>query len=92
MGRSVNDPLKEYGTWAYQAGVSGTEAIPSGKRVLGITAVTGASAGSIVIDSGDAITVPANSAVEIQPKANLVAPTIVFDSTTSYLVEYVADS
>jgi type 1 fimbria pilin len=91
MGRHVNDPLKEFGSWGYLAGVDGTVAVPSDTRVLGISATAGASGGSIVIDDGDAIPVPANSTIEIQPKANLVAPSIVFDTTEAYIVEYVQD-
>jgi hypothetical protein len=89
--RSVNDPLKEYGRWSYRAGTSGTVVVSSGLRVVGITAVS-AAGGSLTINSGDAIPVPAGTPLSINPMGNLVAPTIIFDSTNAYFVDTVDDS
>jgi hypothetical protein len=89
--RSVNDPLKEYGAWSYRAGVSGAVVIAANKRVTGITA-TSSGGGSVVINSGDAIAVPAGSTISIAPMGNLVAPTITFTTTTAYFIDTVDDS
>lgn len=83
----------EEGTWTYKAGVSGTVVVPALGRVIGIAAsATGASA-TVVINGGDAIpiTVPTSGVgtVDIAPRANLVAPSIVFTGTTAYLIEIV---
>jgi hypothetical protein len=91
VGRSVNDPLREFGRWSYLAGVSGAVVVPPGRRVLSLAAQAGAGAGSVVIDSGPPIPVPANGSVEIEPRANLTAPIVVFDQTEAYLIELVSD-
>ncbi len=78
----------ETGAWGYKAGASGTPAIPAGARVLGIAAHA-TTAGSMTINAGDSIPVPANSAIEFAPRGNLTAPTIVLTGTDSYLIEYV---
>lgn len=80
----------DFGTYGYNAGVSGTVAIASGKRVTHIHAkADGATAATIVINGGDTITIPINGSVTLYPKGNLVAPSIVFGSTASYFVEHV---
>lgn len=75
------------GTWAYEAGVAGTEIIGAGQRVIGIAAHAGIVAGSMTINGGDVIPVPANSSITINPYGQLVAPTIVFTGTDSYFIE-----
>lgn len=75
------------GTWAYDAGVSGVEVIGAGRRVIGIAAHAGILAGSMTINGGDVIPVPANSSITINPYGQLVAPTIVFTGTDSYFIE-----
>lgn len=77
------------GTWGYAAGTSGTPTIGAGKRVISITAFA-SSAGSMTINGGDSIPLPANLAVSIAPLGNLVNPTLVFTSTSSFFVEWVA--
>jgi hypothetical protein len=76
------------GTWAYKGGVSGTVTVPAGGRVLDINAHSTAG-GSMTINGGDSIPIPANFGFTFTPMGNLVAPTIVFTSTDSYAVEYV---
>lgn len=90
MGRSASDPLREFGDWEYEAGVAGTVNVPAGSRVVGITA-TAASGGSVTIDGGDPIPLPAGVAFAFEPKGNLVAPEIIFDSTDAYVVEWLDD-
>lgn len=80
----------ETGAWAYRAGASGTVAVPAGRRVLQITATAGAADATMTINGGDTITIPAYRALTIEPKGNLVAPSIVFTSTTAYFIEDVA--
>lgn len=78
----------ESGTWSYLAGVSGTVNVPAGGRLLGVTATGGTSAASMTINGGATITIPANQAIDFSPRAQLVAPSFVFTSTVSYVVEY----
>lgn len=86
--RDVNDSLREYGVWSYVAGTSGTVVVPDHKRVVGI-ATASTVGGSVVINGGDAIPVPAAGFLNIEPKGNLISPTIIFTATTSYMVEMV---
>lgn len=74
------------GTWGYHAGISGTEVIPAGQRVIGIAAHATV-AGSMTINGGDSVPIPAQSGIAIQPVGQLVAPTLVFTSTDGYFVE-----
>jgi hypothetical protein len=74
------------GTWGYHAGVSGTVVVAAGERVVGIAAHA-TDAGSMTIDGGDSVPVPAGTGVVFTPQGNLVAPTIVFTGTDSYVVE-----
>lgn len=83
----------EEGVWDYRAGASGSVTIPDGGRVLGIAVCTIQAGATVVIDGGDAIPIPwvdgTVQGVEIAPRANLVAPTIVFSGTAGYVVEFV---
>jgi hypothetical protein len=76
------------GTWDYRAGASGTVNVPAGGRVLGIAAHS-AGGGSMTINGGASIPIPANVGIAFTPQGNLVAPTLVFTSTDSYAVEFV---
>lgn len=79
----------ERGTWSYVSGVNGTVVVAAGKRVIGIAAYSTAG-GTLTIDGGDSVTIPAGSAISIEPKGNLIAPTIVFSGgVTAYFVESV---
>ena len=83
------------GTWGYVSGVSGTETLTGGKRVLQITAMAQQAAGSLTINGGSAIPLPygatdkASSSITIEPRGNLVDPVLVFSSTVAYFVEWV---
>jgi hypothetical protein len=80
------------GTWGYQAGTSGTESTDlSAKKVLAIFASAPTSGnGSVAINGGDSIVVPAGKSVNIEPRGTLVAPSIVFTGTDAYFIETVA--
>lgn len=84
------DLKRESGTWAYLAGVSGTSAVPVGGRVLSVGALGGAGAGSVTINGGASIPIPAGTPWSLEPKGNLVSPTFVFTGTQSFTVEYVS--
>lgn len=83
------------GTWGYNAGVSGTLTLTGNKRVLQITAIAEEAAASFTINGGDTITLPygstdkVSSAITVEPKGNLLNPTIIFSSTKAYFVEWV---
>lgn len=80
---------QERGTWSYAAGVNGTVVVAAGKRVIGIAAYSTAG-GTLTINGGDSVVISAGSAISIEPKGNLTAPTIVFSAgVTSYVVETV---
>jgi hypothetical protein len=77
------------GAWSYHSGVSGTLVVPAGQRVLGISAHATA-AGSMVINGGSSIPIPAGASFNLEPNGNLVAPTVVFTGTDAYFVEVVS--
>lgn len=79
---------QEYGTWGYSAGISGSVSLVGAKRILAITAHC-TTAGTVTINGGTPIPVAALSALSIEPKGNLVDPSIIFTTTDSYFVEYV---
>lgn len=76
------------GVWGYAAGVTGSTTIPAGGKVLQITA-SSLFGGTVQINTGPSVTIPARGSLCIEPKGNLVAPTIVFSNTTAFFVEYV---
>lgn len=86
-GSSIVD-ANQTGVWGYRAGVSGTPSIPAGAKVLQVTAASVAG-GSLTINGGDTVPLPPNGSISIEPRGNLVAPTLVFTATSAYFVEYV---
>lgn len=86
----VSDPLTtaSYGTWDYKAGVSGTPTFGGGSKIRSIIArsLTG---GSLTINGGDSIPIPASVGLEINPQGLLVSPTLVFTGTDMYFIEFV---
>lgn len=80
---------KSFGTWAYYGGTSGTITVGAGQRVLSISCHS-TIGGSLTINGGATIPVPANVGFAINPRGNLVAPTIVYSSTDSYFIEVVS--
>lgn len=84
-----SDLDKVVGTWAYYAGTSGTVNVTSGQRVLGISAHS-TLGGTMTINGGQTITVPANVSLVITPVGNLTAPTVVFTGTDTYFIEVVS--
>lgn len=85
----------DVGTWNYKAGVSGTATLTGGKRVTRITAIALGAGGTVQINGGDSIPVPYDSTdktssdLTIEPKGNLVDPTIIFTGTDAYVIEWV---
>jgi hypothetical protein len=80
---------KNFGAWSYYAGAFGTVIVGAGQRVLGI-GVHATTTGVLTINGGASIPIPAGVSINIEPLANLVAPTIVFTGTDSYMVEVVS--
>lgn len=80
---------KNYGTWAYYSGLTGTVIVSAGQRVVGISAYS-SSGGSLTINGGSTVTLPAGVAISIEPNGNLVAPTIIFVGTNTFFVEVVS--
>ena len=80
---------KNFGTWSYYAGTSGTVIVTGGQRVIGIGchSTTG---GSFTINGGASVPIPTNISINVEPLGNVMAPTIVFTSTDSYFVEVVS--
>jgi hypothetical protein len=77
------------GTWAYYAGTSGTVNVTAGQRVLGIAAHA-TTAGSMTINGGASVPIPAGTGIQFSPVGNLVAPTLVLTGTDSYVIEVVS--
>lgn len=86
---SVATLPNEAGTWTYNAGVTGSYSASAGKRVLQITMVGGAGGGTLTINGGDSIPIPQDVSLAISPRANLIAPSMVFSNTTAYFIELV---
>jgi hypothetical protein len=88
MTANVTVQDDQRGAWAYASGVSGTVVVAAGRRVTGIAAhsVVG---GTLTINGGDSVAIPTGGSISIEPRGNLVAPTIVFSDTSSYFVESV---
>lgn len=84
-----NNVDKSFGTWSYNGGTSGTVTVEAGKRVLSISCHS-TNGGTLQINGGDIIPVPANVGFAINPLGNLVAPTIIYTGTDSYFIEMVS--
>lgn len=78
------------GEWDYRSGVSGIPDFPSTARILSLAAVAGESDGSVVIDGGSSIPIPAGMSFGMTIEADLIDPAIVFTGTVSYVVQYVS--
>jgi hypothetical protein len=78
------------GTFGYAAGTSGTVALSGGKKVGTIT-VHCTTAGSLTINGGASIAVPANSQFSASyPDGKLTDPTIVCTGSDSYYIDYLS--
>ena len=75
------------GTWGYNAGIDGSVTLTGSKKVIGIAAHC-TTAGSMTINSGDSIPIPALVGIHFIPIGNIVDPTIVFTGTDSYVIEH----
>ena len=85
----INDKTPdELGIWAYYGGVSDAGLAVVG-RVLGISAYAASTGATVSINGGDAIPVPPSGGFALDPRGNLLDPTIVFAGTDAYFVEVV---
>jgi hypothetical protein len=77
----------QVGTFGYKAGTNGTVALTGSKKVhgVGVVAIT---AGTVTINGGETITIPAKSAWSWDFKGNLTDPTFIFTGTAAYFIEY----
>lgn len=75
------------GVWDYDAGAVGTLVVGAGKRIVGIMAHT-TTGGSIQINGGTVIPLPANFTFNLNPNGQITAPTIVFVGIDLYFVEH----
>lgn len=80
---------KQSGNWGYVSGTSGTVTLPAGSRVLQISAAS-VSAGTFSVNGGDEILIPANQQFTLEPRGNLISPTVSFNNTASYVIEFVS--
>lgn len=88
---SIDDKLPDLsGTWGYDSGTSGSVTIGASKRVCQITCVAEASGATVTINGGSTVTIPALTSLTIEPRANLIAPSLVFTGTAAYFVEHVS--
>lgn len=76
------------GVWDYDGGVSGTIVVPPGGKVLTITAVDTVGGGTVQINGGAIIPIPALVGFTANPEGRLVAPTIEFVGTESCFVDW----
>ena len=76
------------GTWGYMAGASGTSTLPATARLLAVAAHA-TTAGTLVINGGDSIPIPAQTGWGLDGVfGQLVGPTLVFTGTDSYFAAY----
>lgn len=80
--------LLDNGTWAYRAGVDGTVNLGGSDYIIGISA-TSAVGGSLRINGGDTVPIPANVGISIAPQGVLKGASITFTGTDSFFVEIV---
>lgn len=79
---------KESGDWDYVSGTGGGTEVVVG-RMVGSFFFANAADGTITIDGGSTITVRAGCGIAINPKGNLLNPTIVMSGSVDYMIEYV---
>ena len=84
----LTDAFAGSGEWDYRAGIDGSPTLPDDAQLLGITAHA-TTAGSMSINGGDSIPIPANATVYFTPARLLVSPVLVFTGTDSWIVEFV---
>lgn len=77
---------RQPGVFSYDSGTSGTVNVGSGKRVIAIAAHC-TTAGSMTINGGSSIPIPANVSINIDIQGTLVAPTLVFTGTDTFFIE-----
>ena len=77
------------GVFGYESGVSGTQTLTGSKKVKSISAYSLAG-GTVQINGGDSIIIPANGSVDIPCDYNLVDPTVIFTATNTYLITYIS--
>lgn len=87
-------PPPTAGVFGYVAGVSGIETLTGNKRVTKISVTAIGSAGNFVINGGDPITLPSGGPEDVltafsMTPDNLLNPTITFNNTDSYFIQYV---
>lgn len=84
------DGSSSKGAYAYKAGTAATVHVPAGAVVNSIMALGGASAGSIVINGGDAVPIPAGMAFSESPAVGTLvgAFDIVFTGTAVFFVSW----
>lgn len=80
---------KSFGTWGYISGTNGTVVVSGAKRIIGIGAYS-LLGGSFTINGGNTITIPSGVAYNIEPRGNLIDPTIIFTGTDTFLIETVS--
>lgn len=86
---SITTTVSPLGTWGYRAGTLGTVSLTDSKRLLSIAAHATV-AGTVTINGGDAIPIPANVAFDFAAHGVIIDPVLVFAFTDAYFVEYVS--
>lgn len=79
----------ESGGWGYHTGTSGTVVV-TGRIVCVACTSPSATPATVLFNAGSPIGVAAGGAFAVNPRGLLANATIVFDSTSSYFVEYLA--
>lgn len=77
---------KNYPNWTYYSGSAGTVVIPANHIVISLSAYA-ASGGTLTINGGSPVILPAGVSISISPRCPIIAPTIVFSNTSTYFVE-----
>lgn len=77
------------GNWSYIAGTSGVRSLASNQRVTSISCIGSSGSGSLTINGGESIAIPAFNSFSLDIKGRLFGPTLNFVNTASYAVEVI---
>lgn len=80
---------KNYPNWAYLSGSAGTVVVAANTCVVSITAYA-ATGGTVTINGGTPIILPAGVSISISPRLPVISPTIIFSNTSTYFIEVVS--
>lgn len=77
---------KNYPSWTYMSGSAGTAVVAANHIFVNLSAYA-ATGGTVTINGGSPIIIPAGVSFSLSPRCPIIAPTIVFSNTSTYFIE-----